>query len=108
MRKGKSTRFSTRPAPVPKDVPTVHAQLIGEIRKVFSKLDRKGGVSLHETYVIDGYGTKREREKARMKDTDVHWWEVRDEWIEEFGGVGGLSFLDEIGFRYYLPAYMDY
>jgi hypothetical protein len=63
---------------------------------------------LHETRVIDMYGSADERRHARMQDTDNHWWEVRDDWIEQFDGVGGLSFLDDLGFRYYLPAYMSY
>jgi hypothetical protein len=54
------------------------------------------------------YGSDAERQAARKKDTDQRWWEVRDEWIESFSGIGGLSFLDEAGFRYYLPAYMSY
>lgn len=63
---------------------------------------------MHETYVVDMYGSEGERRKARRLDVDHYWWEVRDEWIEKFGGNGGLSFLDDEGFRYYLPAYMSY
>lgn len=66
------------------------------------------GVSLHETPVIDNYGTDEERRIARKKDTDRHWWEVKDEWIKTNCGIGGLCFLDDAGFRYYLPAYMSY
>lgn len=82
--------------------------LIAEIRKVFGKVGRGKGVTLHETAVIDQYGSEAERQKARRNDTDCHWWEVKDEWIEEIRGVGGLSFLDGEGFRYYLPAYLTY
>jgi hypothetical protein len=83
-------------------------ELLARIRRDFGEILRGHGVSLHETWVIDRYGSMRERKKARKLDTDQHWWEVRDEWIEEFGGVGGLSFLDDKGFTYYLPAYMSY
>lgn len=69
---------------------------------------RGDGVTLHETEVIDMYGSKAQRRTARKKDTDQRWWDVRDEWIESFGGAGGLSFFDDAGFRYYLPAYMSY
>ena len=82
--------------------------ILDETRHVFGDVDRGSGVTLHETEVIDMYGSADAREQARRKDTDHHWWEVRDEWIDQFGGVGGLSFLDEAGFRYYLPAYMSY
>src|SRR5438128_1204224 len=46
------------------------------------------------------------RERKLVAWIPIHiWWEVRDEWIE---GCVGLSFLDEAGFRCYLPAYMSY
>lgn len=83
-------------------------ELLARIRRDFGEILRGHGVSLHETLVIDHYGSMRERKKARKLDTDQYWWEVRDEWIEEFGGVGGLAFLDDRGFAYYLPAYMSY
>lgn len=87
-----------------------HDALLAEIRRVFATVERGGGVTLHETSVLDdyGHGAETARREARQKDTDQHWWEVRDEWIETFGGTGGLSFLDDEGFRYYLPAYMSY
>jgi len=94
--------------PSPDKNPPAHAELIREIRNVFSRVQRTNGISLHETEVIDRYGTPSERQKARQKDIDANWWEVRDEWIEELGGVGGLAFLDGIGLRYYLPAYLCY
>jgi hypothetical protein len=83
-------------------------EMLSEIRKVFGKVERGEGETLHETLVIDDYGNQEERHQARRRDTDCHWWEVRDEWIEEFEGVGGLSFLDATGFRYYCPAYMSF
>ena len=79
--------------------------ILDEIKRVFGEVQRGGGVTLHETEVIDSHGSDEEREEARRKDNDRHWWEVRDEWIK---GCVGLSFLDEAGFRYYLPAYMSY
>jgi len=79
--------------------------ILDEIKRVFGEVQRGNGVTLHETEVIDDHGSEEEREEARRKDTDRHWWEVRDEWIE---GCVGLSFLDEAGFHYYLPAYMSY
>jgi hypothetical protein len=87
---------------------TGSAALIADIQRAFRGVERGKGVSLHETEVIDAYGSEDERRKARAKDTDHNWQEVQDRWIEEFGGVGGLSFLDPEGFRYYLPAYMTY
>lgn len=79
--------------------------ILDEIARVFGQVQRGGGITLHETSVIDDHGSDAEREQARRKDTDTHWWEVPDEWIER---NVGLSFLDDEGFRYYLPAYMSY
>src|SRR5262249_41676216 len=73
--------------------------------RVFGAIRRGSGVTLHETEVLDNYGSDEEREQTRRKDTDEHWWEVPNEWFEQ---NVGLSFLDDEGFRYYLPAYMSY
>src|SRR4051794_22273214 len=85
-----------------------HIAMLDELKRVFTDIQRDGGITLHETEVIDLYGSPDARKEARRKDTDGHWWEVRDEWITKFGDTGGLSFLDETAFRYYLPAYMSY
>src|SRR4051812_47087088 len=83
-------------------------ELLDEVRREFRKVTRGLGVTLHETEVVDNYGSDSERAKARLKDTDTGWWEVRDEWLDEIQGVGGPCFLDDAGVRYYLPAYMSY
>lgn len=83
-------------------------QILDEIRRNFAEVSRDNAVTLHETQVIDRYGSMTERQTARKLDTDTHWFEVRDEWIESVTGIGGLSFLNDEGFRYYLPAYMSY
>src|SRR5262249_2266185 len=79
--------------------------VIDEVYAAFCDVARKGGVSWAETKVIDGYGGDAERAAARASDTDRTWAELVDdpEW-KVFAGVGGWSFLDAIGFRYYLPA----
>jgi hypothetical protein len=87
--------------------PELH-RLLDEIRRDFSDVVRGDAVTLHETLAIDHWGSEVERRKARELDTDKHWGEVRDGWIQKFDGVGGLCFLDDPGFRYYLPAYLSY
>lgn len=78
------------------------------IRAQFAGVSRQGGISLHQTRVVDAYGSSDELRSALQQDTDTQWTEVQDDWIEQFGGAGGVCFLDPIGFRYYLPAYMDW
>ena len=79
-------------------------QLVEEIAAAFDGVGREGGVSLHEAEEIDCHGTSEERAAARKLDVDTRWQDVRDEWIEQFPSVP--FFLDALGFRYYLPAYM--
>lgn len=81
--------------------------LLAEIHQVFSSVTRQGGVSWQECVVIDLYGSLEERVTARAQDRDARWQDLLDdpEWRPDMG-VGGWSFLDAIGFRYYLPAGM--
>jgi len=78
--------------------------LIEEITTAFDGVSREGGVSLSEAWVIDDYGSDEERAKARKQDTETSWQEVSDKDIAH--GYSCLCFLDEIGFRYYIPAYI--
>lgn len=80
--------------------------LIDEIYDAFRAVNRSGGVSWSEAYVIDMYGSPKEREQARKKDKEASWPELVDSDWRDCPGVGGWSFLDPIGFRYYLPAAM--
>jgi hypothetical protein len=81
--------------------------LRAQIRAAFKGVTRDGGVSWSETLVIDNYGTDEERAAARARDTDTCWTELVDDpnWVLH-DGLGGFSFVDAIGFRYYLPAAM--
>jgi len=86
------------------DEDTDRSNVIAQITKAFSKVSREGGVSLHEADVLDAYGSDEECAAARAIDTDTKWQEVPESDIEENYSI--LSFLDPIGFRYYIPAYM--
>jgi hypothetical protein len=77
-------------------------EIIDEINRAFDGVTREGGVSFHEADVIDNYGSKQERTKARKLDTDECWQDVPEKDIEN---DCILSFLDPIGFRYYMAAY---
>src|SRR5690349_23011941 len=82
-------------------------RLVEEIKAAFANVTREGGISWSESDVVDAYGSKDQRARAREIDRDLSWTElVDDESWEDSPGVGGWSFLDAIGFRYYLPAAM--
>ena len=78
--------------------------IIQEITDAFDGVSREGGISLHEAEEIDCRGTPEQFAAARWLDTDQRWQDVPGTWLEEFPSVP--FFLDPIGFRYYLPAYM--
>jgi hypothetical protein len=80
--------------------------VIREIEAAFDGITREGGVSLHEADVIDNYGTPAERDAARALDTENRWQDVPAGDIRTYHWV--LPFLDPIGYRYYLPAYMTW
>jgi hypothetical protein len=79
-------------------------EIISAIRSAFSHVQRGQSISLHETDAIDDYADDNQRKKARLLDTDVHWWEIAPEQLEKF--YSALFYMDAEGFRYYIPAYM--
>jgi hypothetical protein len=80
--------------------------MLKEIHEAFREMTRVGGVSWTESIAIDEYA-EHNRAEYRAKDTETSWTELPDDpnWRVDMG-VGGFSFLDPIGFRYYLPAAM--
>ena len=78
--------------------------LIDEITAAFDDVSRENGVSLSEAWAIDDYGSDEERAVARRQDTETRWQDVPAE--DMCFGYSCLNFLDEIGFRYYIPAYV--
>lgn len=95
-----------RPAEGWLTIDALSERLDREIREAFAEVTRGDGVTLHEADVIDDYGSDQERLAARQLDTDQHWSEVPDALIARMPHA--LSFLDESGFRYYLPAYLSW
>lgn len=83
------------------DVPA----LIAQIKEAFQAVLRGEGTSLSETQVLDDYGSVEARQEARIWDTDTHWWEVSD---EDLLHGNYLTYLDDLGWRYYLPAFMTH
>lgn len=78
-----------------------------EIRKAFSGVTREGGISWSEADAMDAYAMPAERAAARARDTENRWEELVDDprWRDDLG-AGGFSFLDPIGYRYYLAPVM--
>lgn len=80
--------------------------LIAQITGAFRAVGRAGGVTWHEADVIDDYGTDEERTAARELDTERNWMELLDPARWNTAPGSQFSFLDPIGFRYYLAPAM--
>jgi len=78
--------------------------LIEEIETAFASVERLNGVTLHQAIALDNDSSDEDVAVARLQDTDTHWTELRRETLVNFESA--LSFMDEQGTRYYLPAFM--
>lgn len=81
-------------------------ELVREIESNFKEVSRAGGISLHQAKVLNNRGTDEEFNLALSLDTDKHWSEIDNITLEKHSDT--LFFLDPIGFKYYLPAYINY
>jgi hypothetical protein len=82
--------------------------IIADIHSAFAGVGRgERAISWSECYALDMYEPEDVCEAARRSDTDTHWSELiaSVDW-QPFPGVGGFSFINAEGFRYYLPPTM--
>ncbi len=82
-------------------------RLLDQIDSAFAGVELGDGVSMHESVVIDDYGTCEQRVAARTPDEKLDWRKLIDdpELIWLFSPLNaGLCFLDATGLRFYLPA----
>lgn len=82
--------------------------IIAEIHVAFATATRgKPAISWSETRAMDNYEDEEGQDAARKLDTESHWSELVDDkrW-QPFPGIGGFSFINAEGFRYYLPPTM--
>jgi len=78
--------------------------LVAEITAAFDGVSREGGTTLHEADAMDDFKSPEEQRAARQFDLEKRWQDVPDRDI--FACSSALSFLDEKGFRYYIPGFM--
>ena len=79
------------------------AELIAEINEAFDGVAREDGITLHEGVAIDDYKSSEERphDVSIKKGAGRR---CRDKDVIECGSP--LSFLDQKGFRYYIPVFI--
>lgn len=81
-------------------------ELIDEITSAFGGVSREDGTTLHEAIAIDDHASDDEQRAARRLDVEARWQDVPD--ADIWACNSALSFVDEKGFRYYIPAFMTY
>ncbi len=78
--------------------------LVAEITAAFDGVSREDGTTLHEADAMDDWKSPEDQHAARRLDPEKQWQDVPDKDI--FACSSALSFLNEKGFRYYIPAFM--
>ncbi|NLR73647.1 DUF6714 family protein [Leeia aquatica] len=83
-------------------------QLAAVVRQVFHAVPERGeGPTMREADVIRQHGEDSpRRESAKALDNDRRWWQISDASFERYPGI--FPWLDDQGFRYYLPAYLTW
>jgi hypothetical protein len=80
---------------------------IALVYETFRGVTREGGVSWTESVARDFRCNEAACARARLEDKDTSWEQLVDdpEWNHDLG-TGGFSFVDAIGFRYYIAPAM--
>lgn len=81
-------------------------ELLALIRAAFDDVELEDGVSVSQAYAIDNYEDTDTQRRARATDTYTHWTEVDIPGTDSGGSA--LSFMDQKGFRFHIPAYMTF
>ncbi|MEL6498346.1 MAG: DUF6714 family protein [Planctomycetota bacterium] len=87
-----------------KEIHEFGESVLEEIARAFRGVSIKGGVTISEAYAIDDYEPDDVRAAARASDTYQKWTDVD---VRQDMGGSALTFMDPIGFRFHLPAYMS-
>jgi hypothetical protein len=79
-------------------------ELIQQIHRAFADVTLGDSETLHQADLEGAYSSESVWLAAGTKDPETHWSEVPD-WKLEMRD-SALSFLDEVGWRFYIPAFM--
>jgi hypothetical protein len=86
------------------ELTTEEAACVDQIVRAFAGVQRGDGISWREAEEIDNYESDEVRARARALDTDQYWSEVNPQLFDQLPSA--VSYLDQEGLRYYLPAFM--
>jgi hypothetical protein len=82
------------------------AELVEEIEASFRHVALEDGIGILEAEALDACVGDKAREAERRKDRRKDWESIPDEEIAQHYSV--LSFMDQRGLRFHLPAYMRF
>jgi len=80
-------------------------RIIADIEREFGDVKREEGSTLHQMWCYDSYSCDPDEiREAALNDPEVNWQDLAPEKLSKFSE--SLYFLDDLGFRFYLPAFM--
>ncbi|AFY91683.1 DUF6714 family protein [Chamaesiphon minutus] len=85
-------------------VPLTSTAIIDLVQTAFADVELGDGITLHQAVALDKYRTDAEVIAARSQDPEDRWQEIPRANLFYFESA--LSFVDERGTRYYLPAFI--
>lgn len=85
-------------------VPLTSSAVIDLIQTAFADVELGDGITLHQAIALDNDCTDAEVIAARLQDPEDCWQEIPRANLINFESA--LSFMDELGTRYYLPAFI--
>lgn len=80
-------------------------ELLDNIKKVFNDVSIEGGTSLEEALAMD---MRKYDTKSNSVQNSIHWSDLSYEQLREGLDSHYYCYLDQIGFRFYLPADMSF
>jgi hypothetical protein len=84
--------------------PLAAADLETQIEVAFGNVHRDGGITLHQTHVLDEYGGPDAMAEAAAQDPEQRWQDIQEDKLARLDGA--FPFFDAIGYRFHIPAYL--
>ncbi len=80
--------------------------LVAQIEDAFKDVSLCNGIGIFEADAVDDYASEEVRINERNRDIRDDWKSISDDVIDQHYSV--LSFMDEDGLRFSIPAYMRF
>lgn len=84
--------------------PIWSAKMRQQLESAFGQVRRDGGVSLHQSHILDEYGDATAMAQAAALDPEAMWQDIPEDKLTRLDGA--FPFFDAAGYRFYVPAYL--